>query len=83
MKNTICPICEEGKLIETTKKILLEFKNPGNLVVGTKLLQCNNCGEDFLNEDQSKTFSKKADKLHDSMEYSRKLKIKEGDLLLL
>ncbi len=34
---TICPICEEGKLEEVKKKTLLEFYNPGQVVIEAKI----------------------------------------------
>jgi hypothetical protein len=59
----ICPLCEEGKLIEVNKKTLLEFSNPGEIVVESKVSECNKCGEILLNENQSSIFARKADKL--------------------
>ncbi|GAG69358.1 unnamed protein product, partial [marine sediment metagenome] len=53
MRNTICPICEEGKLIEVNKKTLLEFSNPGKIVVESTVSECNRCGEILLSEKQS------------------------------
>ena len=80
---TICPICEEGKLKEVKKKTLLEFKNPGQVVIEAKMQECNVCGENFLDEKESPSFAKKADKLYKSRNTAKKIEVKEGDILLL
>jgi uncharacterized protein with PIN domain len=79
----ICPVCEEGKLIEVNKKTLLEFSNPGKIVVESKVSECNKCGEILLNENQSAIFAKKADKLLKHKSESKRISVKEGDILLL
>ena len=80
---TICPICDEGKLKEVKKKTLLEFKNPGQVVIEAKMQECNVCGEKFLDERESHTFAKKADTLYKSRNAAKKIEVKEGDVLLL
>lgn len=82
-KRLICPVCEEGKLIEVTKKTLLKITNPGKIVVESKVSECNRCGEILLNEKQSAIFARKADKLLKYKNESKKIQIKEGDILLL
>lgn len=78
----ICPLCEEGELIEVKKKTLLEFKNPGKIVLNTKMRECNICGEEFLDEKESSEFAKKADRLYKNKNKAKKIKVKEGNVLL-
>lgn len=79
----ICPVCEEGKLREVKKKTCLEFKNPGQIVIEAKMRECDTCGENFLDEKQAPAFGKKADKLYREQNKAKKIKVKEGDILLL
>ncbi len=78
----ICPICETGNLKETTKKTCIEFSNPGEIVIESKVQECNKCGETFLDEKESPLFAKKLDKLIKRKEGAKKIKINEGDILL-
>ena len=83
MRNTICPICEEGKLIEINKKTLLEFSNPGKIVVESNVSECNRCGEILLSEKQSAIFAKRADMLLKHKNESKTIPVSEGDILLI
>ncbi|MFX0137720.1 MAG: YgiT-type zinc finger protein [Candidatus Hodarchaeota archaeon] len=79
----LCPICEEGKLKEVIKKTCLEFSNPGQIVVKAKIRQCDKCGETFLDEKEAIPFARKVDKLLKETEKARKIKVREGDVLLI
>ena len=83
MIKLICPICDEGRLVEVKKKTCLEFKNPGQIVIEAKMQECKQCGESFFDEKQSARFAQKADKFYSRKQKARKIKVKEGDVLFL
>lgn len=56
-----CPICG-GKIKLVQKKLLLGTPNPGQLLIETKCGECQNCGEDFFDENQADTFAREIDK---------------------
>ena len=80
--NIKCPICEIGDLNEVMKKTCIELPNPGQIVIEAKMRECNKCGEILLDEKEAPLFAKKLGILIKHEEKSRRIEIREGDILV-
>ena len=55
-----CPICG-GILLKTEKAVAFKTPNPGEIIIETSCFECQQCGEDIFNEDQTDELAKKVD----------------------
>jgi len=60
MKLSECPVCN-GDVIEVEKDILIKITNPGEVVVNSSCFECQQCGEELLDEKQAGEFARKLD----------------------
>lgn len=52
--NTLCPVCERGKLIPLSDEMILEHKNKTIIVPDTEYSACNHCNADLVIPEQAR-----------------------------
>ena len=61
MKNEICIKCGSKNLKEKEKEFTFTFQNPGSVTVRQQCEECQDCGEAYLDENQTVELAKKVD----------------------
>jgi YgiT-type zinc finger domain-containing protein len=74
----VCPVCKV-KLKLVKKKRVFNFDNPGQIPIESDMYECPKCGEEFLDEKQSLSVSRKLDR---AIEDERKVKAPAGSILV-
>jgi YgiT-type zinc finger domain-containing protein len=74
----ICPNCKVRlELVE--RKRVFNFKNPGQIPIDCSVYECPKCGEEYLDEEQSRSAAKKLD---EALKKERKVKVSSGSILV-